>query len=209
MPASAILAVALLCLSSLGCFAFGAFLVLFEAFPGATILLAACGFLDFTLAMGIARRSYWARRASIVWSGFLIVAALFLSVALADTNAAVGPLIPWIPIVLVIALTREKARIWCGDLRQGRSDSVHGRPRSGFLSIDHPAEEEEVLTYDDEVELIEHLDEYGLRAGAVGTVVDLREDPASFDVQFIDDRTETTTLVTLRPGQLRFLPEPR
>ncbi|GAB3995902.1 hypothetical protein GCM10029992_14410 [Glycomyces albus] len=95
---------------------------------------------------------------------------------------------------------RKNTLAWC-----------NGAPkrRSSFLSIDREPEDEEEPSYSDRVELLAPLDEYGLRAGSVGTIVDMRDDPTSFEVEFVDDRTETTTRVSLRPEQLRFLPEPR
>jgi hypothetical protein len=99
-----------------------------------------------------------------------------------------------------VSLVRENTRLWCG---------IRAELRPEPLLIERQIQEEKALTYDDVVELIEDLNEYGLRAGMVGTVVDMRDDPAAIEVEFIDDRTETTALATLRPGQVRPVAEPR
>jgi hypothetical protein len=53
----------------------------------------------------------------------------------------------------------------------------------------------------DVVELAVDLPDDGLRAGAIGTIVD--EYPESYEVEFADDDGRTIALTALRPEQLR------
>jgi uncharacterized protein DUF4926 len=55
----------------------------------------------------------------------------------------------------------------------------------------------------DVVELAVDLPEEGLRAGAVGTIVDDYAGSAAFEVEFTDGDGRTLALSTLRAGQLR------
>lgn len=55
----------------------------------------------------------------------------------------------------------------------------------------------------DVVEIVEDLPDEGLRAGQVGTVVDVYEDPPAFEVEFEDEDGVQIALLALRPGQIR------
>ena len=57
-----------------------------------------------------------------------------------------------------------------------------------------------VLTHD--------VDEAGLEAGDVGTVVHVHGNDAGYEVEFMTLAGETVAVVTLRPGQLRAI-QPR
>ncbi|WP_199044320.1 DUF4926 domain-containing protein [Glycomyces salinus] len=103
-------------------------------------------------------------------------------------------------VLVAVFAVRKNTLAWCNRVPERGS---------GFLSIDRDPEDEEEPNFSDRVELLVVLEEYGLRSGAVGTIVDMHDDPTSFEVEFVDDRTETTTRVSLRPDQLRFIPESR
>jgi len=55
----------------------------------------------------------------------------------------------------------------------------------------------------DVVELVVDLPGDGLRAGAIGTIVDEYTDPRAYEVEFADDDGATIALTALRPEQLR------
>jgi Domain of unknown function (DUF4926) len=55
----------------------------------------------------------------------------------------------------------------------------------------------------DIVELVEDLPVEGLRAGEVGTIVDVYTEPPAFEVEFTDGEGVTVALLALRPEQLR------
>lgn len=55
----------------------------------------------------------------------------------------------------------------------------------------------------DVVELAVDLPDEGLRAGAIGAIVDEYADSASFEVEFTDDDGRTVALTALRADQLR------
>lgn len=55
----------------------------------------------------------------------------------------------------------------------------------------------------DVVELVVDLPEKGLRKGMVGTVVDVYDDPRSFEVEFDDEDGVEIALLALKPEQLR------
>ncbi len=55
----------------------------------------------------------------------------------------------------------------------------------------------------DVVRLAVDLPGEGLRAGAVGAVVDIHEQPVAYEVEFTDTAGHTTALLALRPEQLQ------
>ncbi|HEX2143086.1 MAG TPA: DUF4926 domain-containing protein [Glycomyces sp.] len=200
-PGSAIGAIVVLAITALWHGAIGVLLVEVYAPVGAPLVLA-CIF-NTVLAIGVGKRMRWAWTTAMVWCGLVIIGTVIVSAqpAVAESTGGLG--LPVLYVVLGILLARPNTLAWCG----GRTGK-----QPGLLAITHLAKEEEeetVLTYNDAVELTEGLEEYGLLAGSVGTVIAVHDEPTAFEVEFIDDRTETTALVTLGPEQLRLATEPQ
>lgn len=210
MPGSVILTLVFLWIAVLVNFAVT--MAVMESIPLVGILFLVFGFINMALAMGIGLREKWAGSGTAVWTGIMIPVCMILSIEWRRANQS-----PWDPnpsdqnawylllglyILVAVFVTRQNTRKWCG---------LPGERRSGFFSFssDREPEKERVPTRHDQVELIGDFDEYGLRAGSVGTIIDVHDDPISFEVEFLDDRTWTAELVTLRPDQLRPVAKPR
>jgi hypothetical protein len=59
----------------------------------------------------------------------------------------------------------------------------------------------------DTVELLEDLPEHGLKAGAVGTILEVFESPLrAYEVEFANERGATIAELALEPGRLRLRP---
>jgi hypothetical protein len=193
-PGTAIAAIVTLGFAALSSGILGMIVMQFAVAAG--FLLVAAGLLNTLLAFGIGNRMRWAWVTATVWCGVVIIASVIVSSLPSVAASGGGGLsFPLLYVALGLLLTRRRTAAWC--------NVGIGRPvESAADRFDEDADDME-LTYDDAVELTEDLEEYGLRAGAVGTIVDVRDEPVSFEVEFVDARTETTAVVTVPPEQLR------
>ncbi|SDE46564.1 DUF4926 domain-containing protein [Glycomyces harbinensis] len=196
MPGSAILAVVFLCLLALMCLTSGFNLrALSPAFGG--LLLAAAGF-NASIAVGVARRRRWARATGI--AGCVVVLALALFEAMRTTaeggDATVYSGLIGLNGFLLFFLAHRNTRAWCD---RGRE------PRPQILPLARPEAAPEPFTFNDSVELLEPVEESGLRAGLVGTVVDTPSDTSDVIVEFTGLEGDQTAQVALRPDQIRLL----
>lgn len=56
----------------------------------------------------------------------------------------------------------------------------------------------------DVIELLVDLPDHGLRAGSIGTIVDVYKEPRpAYEVEFVDQGGTTTALATVEPDQIR------
>lgn len=194
MPGSAILVVVFLALQSIGSLLAG-FALYSLIPPGLAVLLILVGGLNAAIAIGVAMRKPWARSTGIV----LCAAAIALTVMDLLLAAAEGvpprnPAGLGLALLLLYFLSHRNTRAWCNDI--GR-ESVFG-------PID---ESSDPFTYRDRVELLESVEESGLRARAVGTVVDLPVDPRAVVVEFDDHPDREPVQLTLRVDQIRLVSE--
>ncbi|MFG3338525.1 hypothetical protein [Glycomyces sp. NPDC048151] len=191
MPGSAILAVVFLGLQALLGLGIGVASASLGSL-GLTVLVFAAGVLNAVLAVGVAMRKNWARMTGMVLCGVAIgFTVIGMFVAAAEGVPAGNPAGLGIAILLWFFLAHKNSRAWCNDL--GREAAVLG-PRGGA---------DEPFTYRDRVELVEDFAKAGLRAGAVGTVVDLPAAPGTVVVEFDDHPDREPVQVTLHIDEIR------
>ncbi|MDA1362749.1 hypothetical protein O1R50_24235 [Glycomyces luteolus] len=193
MPGSAILAVVFLGLQAI--VAVGGGVALLPLIPaGLALLLIAGGLLNTAIAIGIGMRRPWARITGIVLCAAAItLGAVDLLLAAAEGVPSTGGAGFGLSILLLFFLSHRNTRAWCNDLD----------PAETALG---PAEPE-LLTYQDRVELRESIDDIGLRAHAVGRVVDLPPEPRTVVVEFDDHPDREPIRVTLHVDEIRLVAE--
>ncbi|MEU5154471.1 hypothetical protein [Glycomyces sp. NPDC021274] len=193
MPGSAILAVVFLGLQAIVALIVGVALPSLIP-PVLALLLIAGGVLHAALAIGVAMRRPWARMTGIVLCGAAIVLTVLEIVLAAQAGTtSTGGAGLGISILLLYFLAHRNTRAWCFD----RS------PRETVLGPAVP----EPFTYHDRVELLEGIDKIGLRARAVGTVVDLPAEPRTVVVEFDDHPDREPIQVTLHVDEIRLVDE--
>lgn len=192
MPGSAIIAVVFLWIVA-ACSAIAGLGGLAVDPPAAALLLGSSAF-GMAIAVGVARRRHWARIAGIVLYTVLLALQLLpiLSTGATPTEQGSGAICLWFLPVPFLAM--RNTRLWCDD---------SGRRRSSFLAIDTHSTRREALAVSDMVELIGGADDAGLRAGAVGVVVEVRTDPLRYEVEFDRPDDGTAIRAVLRPEQVR------
>jgi hypothetical protein len=188
MPGSALIAVVLLGLQAL----IGlAVIALNSLIPqGLAVLLFMGGILNAALAVGVAMRLNWVRVTALVLSGIAIGATvlgfLFSSAEVAPIR---NPRDFGIAIGLFAALARKNTRAWC-----------NGRQVAVFGPLDDAAEP---FKRHDRVELVDGVEEAGLPANAVGTVIELPATPRTVVVEFDDHPDREPVQVTLHVDEIR------
>jgi hypothetical protein len=193
IPGSAILAVVFLGLQAVVALAGGVILLAVMP-PGLALLLIAGGVLSAAIAIGVAMRRAWARMTGIVLcaAGIALTVLEMLLAAQAGTTSTGGPGLG-ISILLLFFLSHRNTRAWCFDLSPAESALGPAVP--------------ELFTYGDRVELLDGVDAIGLRARAVGTVVDLPAEPSAVVVEFDDHPDREPIQVTLHVDEIRRIDE--
>lgn len=193
MPGSAILVVVFFALQAIGSLIAG--FALHSLIPqGLAVLLILGGVLNAAIAIGVAMQRRWARIVGILLCAAAItLSAIDLLFAAAEgvptaAGAGFGLL-----ILLLFFLSHRNTRAWCNDLE----------PTETALG---PAEPES-FTYRDQVELLKGIDEIGLRANAVGTVVDLPAEPEMVVVEFDDHPDREPIQVKVHVDEIRLVAE--
>jgi hypothetical protein len=186
MPGSAIIAVVLLGLQAL--VGLGTGVALGSLIPqGLAVALFLGGMLNAVLALGVAGRKNWARMTGMVLSGIAVGASVLGLLIAAAEGAPIGnPGAIGISIALLFLLSHKNTRAWCGDPESARFGSVAPE-----------------FEYRDRVELLNDLDEVGLRAGAVGSVIGLPSDPGTLLVEFDDHPDREPIEVVLHFSEIR------
>lgn len=206
IPGSAILAVVflgILCLIYVSNFVLAIVLD-----TGLALLFFPFAFLSATLAGGIIGRKRWARITAIVWSA-MALAALVIAILVqshptvnpsttSSTSALIGANIGFQGLLLFF-LAQRNTDLWC---------NVRGERLTRPLQLEvENSPEPGVFTFHDEVELLFDVDEAGLSAGMVGTVVDMPEDPDLVVVEFDIPEKEQTARATLKACEVRLADE--
>ncbi|MEV3937777.1 DUF4926 domain-containing protein [Glycomyces sp. NPDC049804] len=187
MPGSAILAVVFLGLKSVVGLIFGTVTASMIP-PGVTALLVLGGLLNAALAIGLVMRQNWARITGMVLSG-IAIGIVVIETAAAGGASGGNPASIGLSILLLFVLSHRNTRAWC----------VGRGPNETPLGAAGP----EPFTYLDRVVLLEDIDDLGLRAGAVGTVVDLPAEPDTVLVEFGDHADREPIQVTLHVSEVR------
>lgn len=187
MPGSAIIAVVLLGLQSLLGLGWG--VSLGSLIPeGLAVLLFMGGLLNAVLAIGVAMRKNWARVTGMALSGIAVgVSVLGLLIAAADGAPVGNPGAIGFSIVLLFLLAHKNTRAWCGDIGSARFGPAVPEP----------------FEYRDRVELLNDLDEAGVRAGAVGSVLGLPSEPGTVLVEFDDHPDREPIEVVLHVSEIK------
>jgi hypothetical protein len=192
MPGSAILAVVFLGIQAV--LALGSVVFLTCLIPtGFVVALLVDALISASIAIGIVRRRPWARIAGIVVCGaVLTLVAVDLGLAAAAGVPSTSGAGLWFPILLLVFLTRRNTRAWCNDLGPTETPLEPACPEP-FARLDR-------------VELLEGIDELGLQANAVGTVIELPATPRTVVVEFDDHPDREPVLVTLHFDEIRLAP---
>jgi hypothetical protein len=189
MPGSAIIAVVLLGLQALVGLVTG--IALNSLIPqGLAVLLVMGGILNAALAVGVAMRHNWARVTGLVLSGIAIGATVIGFLISAAEGTPIGnPGALGISIGLFALLAHKNTRAWC-----------NGREAAVFGPLD---DADEPFKRHDRVELVDGVEEAGLPANAVGTVIELPATPRTVVVEFDDHPDREPVQVTLHVDEIR------
>ena len=200
IPGSAILAVVFLWI--IAAFNLLGSLIFLSATPLLGVILFAGAAFAAVLAVGIVKRKRWCRIAGIVWSSLMTAFWFFEAMRTTPspptepTANYSGLLAVWALLLLFLCL--RNTRLWVDNGARPHSSS--------FLSVDGLTPQGEVFTVQDRVEVVE--DVAGLEAGAIGTVIDVPDDPTVVVVAFDDHEDLEPVQITLRTNEIRLVDEP-